>query len=266
MRLTIFSFLLIFSVSAFSQTEIPTIQGMWMSSYQKKLRVYNISDQEVNCNISDEINGHSAAVKNFKTVKIGTTDPKSGRIVAQLDSENVVKFVVIDYFNLNTDSVKVIERPARFESADAALNCPKDKGEKAQIFYTTEYMNKLSRIKNTPALTKDGYLSFLRDVVKELQKPQNKKIKPEPGKLPDAQAKLFMMNMVIRKEYQGKIIPETLEIAMEKFKNEDGVKKLMPIIKSSFMTKPGAAPAPGSPTTPATTPTSAPTSAPVKKA
>lgn len=224
-----------------AQAQTPDIKGMWSTSDQKKPKVFTINSDEVVCHISDVNNRYASSVRNFKTVEIRQTDMKNGRIIARHDSENVSVFYAIDYFNLNTDSVRVAEISKRFNDVEAAKNCPQENIAKAQVFYTTEYMGKLSRIRKTPAMTKETYTAFLRDVSKELQKPESKKnIKPQPGVPTDLQAKEFMMTMLSKKQYQGKIIPETLEVAIEKFKDEATVKKIMPMIRNSFVVKPTA--------------------------
>lgn len=240
--LFLFLFLFSFTVCS-SQTVTPDIRGMWITNNTKKPKVYTFNDDEVVCHISDVNNRYASSVKNMSTVEIKQTDMKNGRIIAKLDSENVSMFFAFDYFNLQSDSVRVAEIPTRFKTAEEAKNCPVQKPASGYVFYTTEYMGRLNRIKNTPALTKEGYMSFLREVMKELQKPESKKIKPEPGKTPDQQMKEFMNGMLSRKQYQGKIIPETLEIAMNTYKDDAGVKKLMPYIRQPFTPKPAASPA-----------------------
>jgi hypothetical protein len=261
MRSFISALFMLACLSMNAQDVKPEIRGMWTNNNQKKPKVYTISNGEVVCNSSDVNNRYASSVKNFKTIEITSADGKNGRIIAQHDSENVIRYYAFDYFNLNTDSVKVAAIKSRFDNAEAAKACAKTKPETGETFYTNEYMGRLARIKRTPELTKEGYLSFLRDVSKEIQKPEVKNMKIEAGKNPDIVAREFMMKMVTKKQYQDKIIPETLEIAMNKFKDDANVKKVWPTIRVWFMPRPGAP----TPAAPAKTSTPATPATPAKK-
>lgn len=209
-----------------------------MNQSLKKLKVYDIADSSIRCNVSDQGNRYASAVKVLAKPRFLNQGANSGRIVASVDSESVVHFVVLDYYSLTNDSVVILDRNEKFNDFLTAQKALPSKQAKPIVFYTPEYMGKLTRIRNTPALTKEGYLAFLRDVNKELSNPKNKKPVPDAAKTPDVQLKEYMYNLLSRPVYNGKIIPETLDAAYEKFKTDETVKKVVAPMKVNFMKKP----------------------------
>jgi len=219
-------------------SEAQSINNMWTMKEGKTIRVFDFAEGEIERNLTDISNTLASARNRMKILKNINTDAKNGRFVVSYKVDAETHFCVLDYFNLTEDSVIIAEQEP-FENVDAAFNAGKDKS-KGKVYYSNEYLYRITLLKKIPVLTKEQYLAFLKDANKEILKPEVKKKVVDNTKPFDIQIQAFLLDLMKKKEYEGKIVPERLAKAKEKFKNEDAVKRSMMHLKMNFIPKPVA--------------------------